>query len=144
MFGCGRTGVHFSRVDKHDASDRRYVLTSTIGKLLRALFNDSYHIALMRMGSKGVRDIGRMEQFKITQRGVMPEFDMLMGTHGSHVSLSPGSVDRFSRKVTPPALVQISKGKVNKHIKPHHAAQFTRTQAVLLRLHEPPDSARRR
>ena len=89
--------MHFSRIDKHDASGRRYMLTSTIGKLLRALFNDSYHIALMRMGSKGVRDIGRMEQFKITQRGVVPEFDMLMGTHGSHVSLSPGSVYRFSR-----------------------------------------------
>ena len=136
--------MHFSRVDKHDASDRRYVLTSTIGKLLRALFNDSYHIALMRMGSKGVRDIGRMEQFKITQRGVMPEFDMLMGTHGSHVSLSPGSVDRFSRKVTTPALVQTSKGKVNKHIKPQQIAQFTRPRAVLPRVQEPPGSARRR
>jgi len=37
----------------------------------------------MCMGSKGVRDIGRMQQFKITQRGVMPEFDMLMGAHVS-------------------------------------------------------------
>src|SRR5947209_6886890 len=70
--------MHFSRIDKHDASDRRYMLTSTIGKLLRALFNDSYHIALVRMGSKAVRDICRMQQFKITERGVMPEFDMLM------------------------------------------------------------------
>src|SRR5438132_4740351 len=70
--------MHFSRIDKHDASGRRYVLTSTIGKLLRALFNDSYHIALMRMGSKAVRDICRMQQLKVTERGVMPEFDMLM------------------------------------------------------------------
>ena len=136
--------MHLSRIDKHNASDRCYVLTSTIGKLLCALFNDSYHITFVCVGSKGVRDIGRMEQFKITQRGVVPEFDMLMGTHGSHVSLSPGSVDRFSRKVTTPALVQISKGKVNKHIKPHHVAQFTRPQAVLPRVQEPPGSARRR
>src|SRR5947209_8599002 len=94
--------MHFSRIDKHDASDRRYVLTSTIGKLLRALFNDSYHIALMRMRSKAVRDICRMQQFKITERGVMPEFDMLM----LHTFLLLGKVQMnvtclINRKVQP-------------------------------------------
>src|SRR5579859_2525264 len=70
--------MHFSRIDKHDASHRRYMLTPAIGKLLCALLNDSYHIALMRMGRKSMRNICRIEQFKVTQRGVMPEFDMLM------------------------------------------------------------------
>ncbi len=78
--------MHFSRVDKHDAPGRRYVPASTICKLLRAMFDDSYHIALVCMGSKSVRDICSMQKFKIAQRSVVPEFGVLMGAHGSQVS----------------------------------------------------------
>ena len=79
--------MHFSGIDEYNASGRCYVPASPIFKLLRPLLDDSYHIALVGVGSKGVRDICGMQQFKITECGVMPEFDMLMDAHALPVSL---------------------------------------------------------
>jgi hypothetical protein len=79
--------MHFARINKHDAAGWCDMPASTVCKLLRALFNNADDIALVGMGRKRVCDIGRMQKLKIAQGRVMPEFDMLVGTHGSPVSL---------------------------------------------------------
>ena len=79
--------MHFARVNKHDAAGWRYMCASTVCELLRALFNNADDIAFVGMGGKRVCDIGCMQKLKIAQGSGMPEFDMLMGAHGSPVSL---------------------------------------------------------
>src|SRR5689334_20263611 len=88
MISGRRTGMHFSGINKDDAASRRYVLTPAISKLFRALFNDAYRVALVRMGCEGMRHIRRVKQFEMIQCIVMPEFDVLRGAHSSPFSLS--------------------------------------------------------
>src|SRR5690349_12656321 len=88
--------MHFSRIDKHDTAHRCHVMASAIGKLLRALLNHSYRIALVDMGSKSMRYIARMEQLQITQSSIMPKLDTLMCTHNAQVAPSIEMKQRYS------------------------------------------------